>query len=257
VVPDPRVDREAIAQPKSLCNEWLAIDGNERHATCHCLPRDANRHRYGGSTNVTDSGFLTTTEALEYLRTSSRTLYRHLAANEIRAVRVGHQWRFRKADLDQWLARKARGPAAPDVHAPNPPAPQRARVLLADDEPTICELLKTILDVTGSHIESAFDGMTALERLRASPFDLLVTDLRMPGMDGTALARGAKRLRPAIKIMIVTGQPSQSSAIDAVNIGVDGYLLKPFHPMDVLMATARALNLGSLQEHSWSEATPR
>jgi excisionase family DNA binding protein len=46
---------------------------------------------------------LTTTEAIEYLRTSPRTLYRHLATGDLPGVRVGHQWRFRKSDLDQWL----------------------------------------------------------------------------------------------------------------------------------------------------------
>jgi DNA-binding NtrC family response regulator len=130
-------------------------------------------------------------------------------------------------------------------------------VLVVDDERSICALVEAILQIADAHVASAFDGATAVEQLRASAFDLLVTDLRMPGMDGTALAREAKRLQPGIKVVIVTGHPSQASAIDAVNIGVDGYLIKPFHPMDVLMATARALNFGSMQEHPWAESTRR
>lgn len=206
---------------------------------------------------MTENSYLTTSEALAYLRTSPRTLYRHLAADEIPGFRVGHQWRFRKSDLDQWLAREAGKPAHPEVRASEAPASKRARVLVVDDERSICALVEAILQIADAHVASAFDGATAVEQLRASAFDLLVTDLRMPGMNGTALAREAKRLQPGIKVVIVTGHPSQASAIAAVNIGVDGYLIKPFHPMDVLMATARALNLGSMQEHPWSESTRR
>ena len=76
-----------------------------------------------------------------------------------------------------------------------------------------------------------------------TPYDLLFTDLVMPRLDGNQLAREAKSVRPDLKIVIVTGWPTQSSAIDAVNIGVDGYLLKPFQPADVLAAAARAIGV--------------
>lgn len=204
-----------------------------------------------------ESAYLTTSEALAYLRTSPRTLYRHLAAGDIPGLRVGHQWRFRKSDLDEWLTCQS-SPATGRVQARTVTSPlPSARVLITDDEPSIRELLQAILARTACDLETAADGLSAVEHLRMRPFDLLLTDLRMPGMDGTALAREAKRLRPGIKVVIVTGHPSQASAIDAVNVGVDGYLTKPFHPMDVLMATARALNLGSIQEQSWTAPAPR
>jgi CheY-like chemotaxis protein len=89
-------------------------------------------------------------------------------------------------------------------------------------------------------MEAVPDGLAAIARLRAMPFDLLITDLRMPGLGGLELAREAKRLSPTIKIIVITGYPSQSSAIDAVNIGLDAYLTKPFRSIDLLMAVARA-----------------
>jgi excisionase family DNA binding protein len=206
---------------------------------------------------LTDDSLLTTADALAYLRTTPRTLYRHLAAGNIPAVRVGHQWRFRKTDLDQWLTRQGGRTPAIEKIAPAPAGPPGTRrILVVDDQPSMCELLTTILAVTELSVVSAFDGSSALERLRACAYDLLITDLRMPGMDGTALAREAKRLQPDIKVMIVTGYPSQSSAIDAVNIGVDSYLMKPFHPMDVLLAVARSLHLASASQ-PWLGITDR
>jgi len=204
---------------------------------------------------------MTSGEALEYLRTSVRTLYRHLAVGDIPAMRVGHQWRFRRADLDQWVERqRAHAQVGVDhrtTQTPPPDPTRKPRVLIVDDEPAIGEMLVRILSVADVKARTAANGASALECIRRQEVDLLFTDLRMPRMDGTELSREAKRLRPGIKIVIVTGHPSQVSAIDAVNIGVDGYLIKPFHPMDVLMATARALNLGSMQGLPLDRADPR
>jgi excisionase family DNA binding protein len=197
---------------------------------------------------VSDEGYLTTADALVYLRTTTRTFYRHLAAGEIPGVRMGHQWRFRKSDLDRWIARQSQHVPASAKSAPALATPLRTRrVLVADDEPAVCETLLSILAMTECDVEAVPDGLAAVERLRTCEYDLVITDLRMPGIDGIDVAREAKRLWPRIKVVIITGYPSQSSAIDAVNIGVDGYLTKPFHPMDVLMATGRALELGPPQ----------
>ena len=114
------------------------------------------------------------------------------------------------------------------------------RVLVADDEAPVRELLERVFAEAEYEVETVPDGLAAIARLRAASFDLLVTDLRMPAIGGLELAREAKRLSPAIKIVVITGNPSQSSAIDAVNIGIDGYLTKPFHAIDLLMAAARA-----------------
>lgn len=196
--------------------------------------------------NTNEDVYLTTADALAYLRTAPRTLYRFLATGQIPAVRIGRQWRFRKADLDRWVeSRSVQLP--PDQKAP-PAADTRGRmrrVLVADDEARVRELLERIIGVADYEVESVPDGVAAVARLREAPFDLVVTDLRMPGMGGLELAREAKRLWPAIKIVVITGYPSQSSAIDAINIGVDGYLTKPFRAADLLMAAARSFEAES------------
>jgi excisionase family DNA binding protein len=188
--------------------------------------------------------YLTTADALAYLRTAPRTLYRYLASGQIPAVRIGRQWRFRKADLDRWVATRT-GQAVVEQKEQTPPARAEMsggvrRVLVADDDEPIRELLKRIFTAVEYEMEAVPDGRSAINRLRAMPFDVLITDLRMPGMGGLDLAREAKRVWPAIKIIVITGYPSQSSAIDAVNIGVDAYLTKPFRSIDLLMAVARA-----------------
>jgi excisionase family DNA binding protein len=189
---------------------------------------------------VSNESYLTTADAVTYLKTTPRTLYRRLAKGEIPAVRLGHQWRFRKSDLDEWIDRQAARSTTADSGRPT----AKPRVLVVDDDPDVLDTLSNILALTDCQVETVPDGLTALTRLRAGSYDLVITDLMMPGLDGIGVAREAKRLNPSLKVILVTAYPSQSSAIDAVNIGIDGYVIKPFRPMDVLMAAARALNLG-------------
>lgn len=211
--------------------------------------RDSNGH--SGEDN-----YLTTADALAYLKTTQRTLYRRLANGDIPAVRMGHQWRFRKSDLDRWIEKQSMvRPATHDATQTAAPV-DRACVLVADDDPDVLDTLTEILAMTDCAVETVADGRTAVERLRARFYHLVLTDLMMPGLDGIAVAREAKRLWPAIKVIIVTAYPSQSTAIDAVNIGVDGYVTKPFRPIDVLMATARALNLTSPDQHHVARDAP-
>jgi excisionase family DNA binding protein len=176
---------------------------------------------------IKEDVYLTTADALAYLRTAPRTLYRFLATGKIPAVRIGRQWRFRKADLDRWVESRSRHVLPEQKSPPLEDAERRARrVLVVDDQASVRELLERIFALAEYHVETVPDGQTALARLRAASFDLVVTDLQMPGMGGLELTREAKRLWPAIKVVIITGNPSQASAIDAVNIGVDGYLTK-------------------------------
>jgi excisionase family DNA binding protein len=192
---------------------------------------------------MAEEGFLTTEEVLEYLQVNLRTVYRLIKAGKIPAVRVGRQWRFRKRDIDAWLesqrARPGRGvaPASRQVV----PAAGRPRILVVDDESAIRELLSKTLALAEYDVDLAPDGRTALERLRIIPYDLLITDLKMPGIDGLTVVREARRLKADIPVLIITGFSTEASAIEAVNLGVSGYLTKPFRVPRVLAAAAKAL----------------
>ena len=191
-----------------------------------------------------DESFLTTEEVLDYLQVNLRTVYRLIKAGKIPAVRVGRQWRFRKRDIDAWLEsqrpRTARATAAAPART-SAAAAGRPRVLVVDDEASIRDLLSKTLALAEYDVDLAPDGRTAVERLRIIPYDLLITDLKMPGVDGLAVIREARRLKADIPVIIITGFSTEASAIEAVNLGVAGYLTKPFRVPQVLAAAATAL----------------
>ena len=189
-----------------------------------------------------DEGFLTTEEVLEYLQVNLRTVYRLIKAGKIPAVRVGRQWRFRKRDIDAWLeTQRPRGGRAIEARRQVVPSGARPRVLVVDDEQGIRELLSKTLALAEYEVDLAPDGQLALDRLRLIPYDLLITDLRMPGVDGLTVIREARRLKADIPVIIVTGYSTEASAIEAINLGVQGYLTKPFRVPRVLAAAAKAL----------------
>lgn len=196
-----------------------------------------------------DETFLTTEEVLEYLQVNLRTVYRLIKAGKIPAVRVGRQWRFRKSDIDSWLDSQQARPARPQpAAAPETPAsmarvplPPRRRILVVDDEAGIRDLLSRTLGLAEYDVDVAPDGPSALGRMRQSMYDLLIADLKMPGMDGLSVIREAKRFKADLPVIIITGYSTESAAIEAVNLGVSGYLTKPFRVPQVLAAAARAL----------------
>ena len=157
-----------------------------------------------------DETFLTTEEVLEYLQVNLRTVYRLIKAGKIPAVRVGRQWRFRKRDIDAWLDSQrmragTRAPAQQPLAVRAPAGTARPRVLVVDDEASIRDLLSKTLALAEYDIDVAPDGRSALDRMRMYAYDLLIADLRMPGMDGLSLIREAKRLKADLPVLILGG----------------------------------------------------
>ena len=191
-----------------------------------------------------DEGFLTTEEVLDYLQVNLRTVYRLIKAGKIPAVRVGRQWRFRKRDIDAWLEsqrpRQApRAGAAPARIADAPPAVPASSWQTTKPACAIC--CRRRLALAEYDVDLAPDGRAAVDRLRIIPYDLLITDLKMPGVDGLTVIREARRLKADIPVIIITGFSTEASAIEAVNLGVSGYLTKPFRIPGCSRAAARAL----------------
>jgi excisionase family DNA binding protein len=191
--------------------------------------------------NRPDDVFLTTEEVLAYLHVSVRTVYRLIKAGKIPAVRAGRQWRFRKRDIDAWLGNRS-NPVPGDAAGVSQGADGR-RVLIVDDEEGIRELLSRTLALAEYDVSTVPDGVAALHHLRdtGEAYNLVIADLRMPGMDGLELIREVKQFNPQLPIIIITGFSSESSAIEAVNLGVAGYLTKPVGIPQVLAAAAKAL----------------
>jgi excisionase family DNA binding protein len=185
--------------------------------------------------------FLTTEEVLDYLQVNSRTVYRLIKSGRIPAVRVGRQWRFRKREIEAWVETQRTRSGQGGRSRYSLPSGQRPRVLVVDDEEPVRELLLRTLALADYEVDVVPDGRLAVDRMRIIDYDLLITDLRMPGVDGLKVIREARRLKGDVRIIIVTGYSSEASAIEAINLGVQGYLTKPFRVPRVLAAAAKAL----------------
>ena len=102
------------------------------------------------------------------------------------------------------------------------------RVLVVDDEAGIALLCKRLLTRAGFQVTSLTDPRLAVEHLQNHPVDLLLVDIRMPEVDGFEVIAHARRVQPAIAILVMTGYGTVETAIRALRQGVDGLLLKPF-----------------------------
>lgn len=128
-----------------------------------------------------------------------------------------------------------------------PPAPEgKPRVLLAEDEDDVRSLLQRELEEMGYPVTAVEDGLAARSRMRAEPYPLLITDIRMPGLDGVGLTRWVRKARPETEIIIITAFPSLESATEAVRLGATDYIIKPFRDLgqlqdSVALATDRYL----------------
>ena len=191
-----------------------------------------------------DEELLNSKQVAVILDMSPDTVNEFARKNILPAFKKGKQWRFRKRDIDAWLdSQRPRAGARSQASVPMAAraAAARPHVLVVDDEASIRDLLSQTLALAEYSVDVASDGRSALDRLRMQHYDLLIADLKMPGVDGLSLIREAKRLKSDLPVIIITGFSTESSAIEAVNLGVAGYLTKPFRVPQVLAAAARAL----------------
>ncbi|MCU0726226.1 MAG: response regulator [Planctomycetes bacterium] len=115
------------------------------------------------------------------------------------------------------------------------------RILVADDEPKIGSLLERQLAREGYRVEVCTDGNEALAATLARPPDLLLTDLRMPGLDGLSLARGARAAHPDLPVVLMTAYSSRETAVQAFHDGISDYIEKPFSFLDLAAKISRIL----------------
>lgn len=117
----------------------------------------------------------------------------------------------------------------------------RSSILVADDEPGIRELLTWELGAQGHCVETASDGADALERIRKQDFDVLISDVRMPKLDGVEVLRAVRKLAPDTEVVIATGFAEVEYAIECVRHGAFDFVQKPFHVAELLAIVARAI----------------
>lgn len=127
-----------------------------------------------------------------------------------------------------------------------PLSPAIPRILLVDDEADICRLMRRILEPEGYYCDEARDGGAAVEALRRQPYDLVFTDLVMPGIGGLDLIREISGMSRKPLVIVLTGQANLEVAVEAMNLGAYDFLTKPFQPLYISTAARRALEHFSL-----------
>jgi two-component system, NtrC family, response regulator AtoC len=110
---------------------------------------------------------------------------------------------------------------------------RQVRVLVVDDEEIIRESLLGWLEKDGFTVDTAPDGLAAVERLRAEPWSIVLLDLKMPGMDGMQVLEQARQLRPDAAVVIMTAYATVDTAVTAMKLGAYDYLVKPFDPEEL------------------------
>ena len=117
------------------------------------------------------------------------------------------------------------------------------KVFIVDDEVIVREGIRSKIDWENTEFElsgEAADGEIALSMIQDIKPDILITDIKMPFMDGLELARMVKKIQPWIRIIILSGHDEFEYAKKAISIGIDDYLLKPFTAEDVIASMRKA-----------------
>jgi CheY-like chemotaxis protein/glycine cleavage system H lipoate-binding protein len=117
----------------------------------------------------------------------------------------------------------------------------RAKILIVDDEQPVCTSIAEALGDGNYLIDTALSGEEALTKGKTVQYDVVVTDLMMPGISGMELLRSLKQQYPRIMFIMVTGYPSVKSAVQAMKLGAFDYMPKPFTPNDIRSLVVRAL----------------
>lgn len=125
-----------------------------------------------------------------------------------------------------------------------------AKILVVDDETDMLETCAEILSSDGVEIVTEAKGPAAAERIGKEGFDLLLLDLKMPGMDGLALLQHARKISPETMVVMFTGFPTVETAVEAVKKGAFDYVTKPFTPDQLRVAVGRALERKRLVEEN-------
>ena len=125
------------------------------------------------------------------------------------------------------------------------PGKARPRVLCVDDEPVILQILRRLLEVQGFEAVICNKPQDAVASFGDGDFDVVITDIHMPGMDGMALMRALRERQPDLPVVVVTGHGTVDTAIQALREGATGMLVKPFTGAELLAEVRRAL--GSAQ----------
>ncbi len=124
------------------------------------------------------------------------------------------------------------------------------QILIVDDEAKLGRVVVEMLEGAGHVVSRAGSGREALVRIAAEPLDLVITDLRMPGVDGMAVLRETRRIAPTTDVMMMTAHATAQNAVDAMREGAIDYLIKPFAMEELRLRVQHVLDRRALSERA-------
>ena len=111
------------------------------------------------------------------------------------------------------------------------------RIMIVDDEPDICDCLEQFFRSRGFAVQSAFSGEEAIEQFEQRPADVILLDIRLPGISGLEVLKRVKDLNPEARVIIITSLDSPETKIEAQTYGACAYITKPFDFSDLTWAS--------------------
>lgn len=127
---------------------------------------------------------------------------------------------------------------------------KRTEILVVDDEKDMCDALSDALMSEGYKVETSLSGEDALEKLNKGAFNIVIADIKMPGIDGLELLRRVKKTSPEIDVILITGYESMETAISAVKHGASDYITKPFDMDEIYVVIKRSIER---QKRIWED----
>ena len=122
--------------------------------------------------------------------------------------------------------------------------PGKHRILVVDDELTVCKSIRKVLIREDCEVDMALSGEEALRKEADEPYDVMIVDLMMPGLSGMDLLKLLKARNPKARIIMVTGYPTMKNTLQAMQLGAMDFLPKPFLPTTLRNLVAAALEAG-------------
>lgn len=125
---------------------------------------------------------------------------------------------------------------------------KKIKVLAIDDEQVVLDSIKRVLSEENMDVDVTLSGEKGIEMALANPYDIVLTDIRMPEVDGLIVLRDIKRQKPALPVTIITGYASVRNAVQAMKLGASDYIEKPFAPDELVRSIRKSITHAETQE---------
>ena len=124
-------------------------------------------------------------------------------------------------------------------------------ILIIDNEKRMCHVVKAALELDKHTVDLAFDGDSGVKKFQKGEFDIVITDLKMPGRDGIAVLREVKKHSPAAEVILMTAYATAQTAVEAMQKGAYDYLIKPFDMIELKLKVKQILERKSWRLKMW------